>query len=81
MGAGEAVEYRRIVTRTFLANRFAGGFEGVLGLVDFVVRVVLVFAGVVVARGVVREGGVGGMLDVAGMVVVNGVHLWSLIKG
>lgn len=77
--AHEVVEYRRLVTKTFLANRFAGGFEGMLGLGDGVVRVVLVGAGVLVARGMARREGE--MADVLGLGVVNGVHLWSLVKG
>ena len=81
--------YRRTVTRLFLSQRYAFGFPGVVVLVDFLLRLALVFG----ARGLISQLHAAStqplpaflVNDVANglprLLLFNVLHVWSWIKG
>ena len=85
----ESESYRRTCTKLFLAQRFTLGFPVLVTLLDVAFRALLLLAAVVYSsRSEVfdvlrpRKHGVDDIGEVAVLLLLaNGVHLWSLVKG
>ena len=87
--SGVSAAYRRTCTKLFLAQRFTLGFPVLVTLLDVAFRALLLLAAVVYSsRSEVfdvlrpRKHGVDDIGEVAVLLLLaNGVHLWSLVKG
>lgn len=81
--------YRRTCTKLFLAQRFTLGFPVLITLLDVIFRELLLLVAIAYSsRSEVfdvlrpREHGIGDVGEVAVLLLLaNGVHLWSLLKG
>ncbi|CAD0090756.1 unnamed protein product [Aureobasidium mustum] len=71
--------YRDVVTKVFVADTYLFGFEGLIGVLDFAIRVLLVIVWFKVsASDEVVHRGIGWQL--CKWVAVNGLHLWDAVK-
>lgn len=76
--------YRRNVTQLFLAQRYAGGFAGLISLMDLLVRVMLIVLGVHSAlNSFASLGMTQGHTSkwMTNLMLLNAVHGWSFLKG
>lgn len=71
--------YRDTVTKTFVANTYLFGFEGLVDVLDVAVRMMLVFAwfGIFASDEVLYTGA---GWKTCRWIAVNGVHLWEAVK-
>lgn len=86
----DAWRYRRCVSRLFLVQRFAWGLPALVTGVDVLVRFALLVVAVKVLftdefGAAQRSGSMGTgfsvALELGKAMIVNGVHLWTLLKG